>query len=264
VGLLFAAAVSAPTAAHAQQPANAADYPACAKTTENNDEAKRKFIAARQDYEEGNYDSALKRFRDAYALDCKPELLLLIAATWERKGDRQQALTALELYVQRAPKDAPDMSTTQQKIENLKRLIATQPPPPPPPMTPPPAQVEQHEHTIYPWLVVGLGAAGIAAGIILLVTVPELPPNCMIDVERCIRRDPLQSNDSFADDQARAGDHKGQPLVGGIVTAAGGLVVAGGLIWHFLEPTGPKERSARRLVPTVAPGFAGLSFTSKF
>ena len=39
--------------------------------------------------------------------------------------------------------------------------------------------------------------------------------------------------------------------------------LGGGLLWHFLEPTGPKEKSAR-IAPAVGPGFAGLSLTGKF
>lgn len=262
VGFLFAAAVSAPATASAQQPAAPApsvnDYPACPKPLEN-EEAKKKFIAARQDYEEGSYDSALKRFRDAYALDCKPELLLLISATWERKGDKQQAIFALELFVQRAPKDHPDMTTTQSKIENLKK----QSPPPPPPVTPPPPPpqaADPNEHTIYPWLVVGLGVVAIPVGIVLVATAPDVPSNCNEDTGKCTVVPGRESEEQK--DRDTAGKAVGQPVVGIVIAAGGAALIAGGLLWHFLEPTGPKDKA--KLRPSIAPGFAGLSYTGSF
>jgi hypothetical protein len=37
--------------------------------------------------------------------------------------------------------------------------------------------------------------------------------------------------------------------------------VIGGLIWHFVEPTGSNKSA---LTPVVAPGYAGLAFGSQF
>ncbi|MBX3229785.1 MAG: tetratricopeptide repeat protein [Labilithrix sp.] len=266
-GVLLAAALSRPGIAAAQPassspPAPAAsDYPPCTPKGDS-EEGKRKYIAARQDYDEGNYDSALKRFKDAYAIDCKPELLLLVASTYERKGERQQALAALEAYVQRAPKDSPEMPTTQAKIENLKKQIATASPPPPPPQQPPPQpQVEQQEHTIWPWLVVGAGVLAVGIGVAVVLTSPDLPEGCSEDTLKCTQQ-PGQSDVAFQKAQDQAGAAKWQPMWGGVTIGGGAVLIAGGLVWHFLEPTGPKENA--RLTPSVGPGFAGLSYGGSF
>jgi hypothetical protein len=47
----------------------------------------------------------------------------------------------------------------------------------------------------------------------------------------------------------------------------GGLAVAGGgLIWHFLEPTGSAKTDAPRasFSPVIAPGYSGASVVGNF
>lgn len=48
--------------------------------------------------------------------------------------------------------------------------------------------------------------------------------------------------------------------------AGGAVLVAGGLLWHFLEPTGPVAKGALspKLTPNVTPGYAGMSFGCTF
>jgi hypothetical protein len=48
------------------------------------------------------------------------------------------------------------------------------------------------------------------------------------------------------------------------VGAIGIAGVAGGLIWHFLEPTSSSGSSGSSLSPVVAPGYAGLSLGGHF
>ncbi len=49
--------------------------------------------------------------------------------------------------------------------------------------------------------------------------------------------------------------------VGFIVGGVGIAAVAGGLIWHFLEPTGEKTAG---LVPQLGPGYAGMALSGTF
>ncbi len=251
----------------------AKSYPACTKAVTpagDTEQAHQKYIAAKQDYDEGNYDYAIRRFRDAYSLDCNQhELLLIISATYEKKGDRKEALTALETYQQRLP-NAPDATTVQAKIENLKKQIAAAAPAPAPtPLaaTPPaPASAtETQEHTILPWFVVGVGVAAVGAGIVLLVAAPDLPADC--EAGTCTDVKGTQTEDAInVDRRAEAGRHVGMTTGGVITLAGGGALVVGGLLWHFLEPTGPKQASLTRprVAPSVAPGFAGLSLSGAF
>ncbi len=264
-GLLLAAGTSVPAFA---QPAGQG-YPSCTKTVSAGESelAHQKYIAGKQDYDEGNYDSALRRFRDAYALDCtKHELLIIISAAYERKGDKKEAVTALETYVARSP-GAPDVGTYQAKIDNLKKQIAAAPPPTAPPSeaptTAPPPKNEVQEHTVFPWIMTGAGVAAVAVGVVLLATAPKLPGGCDEDTKKCTKRGD-ETDAEFADRQSEAGRSVGQPLAGTIVTIGGGALVVGGLVWHFLESTGPKEAAKPKLRPSVAPGYAGLALGGSF
>lgn len=264
-GLLVAAATSVP--AYAQQPNSmptaatmATDFPACTKKPSDGDMelAKQKFIAARQDYEEANYDNALKRFKTAYEYDCtKPELLLIVSSAFEKKSDVKAALAALEVYLQRAPKDAPDVPTTQAKIENLKKEANKAPPPVASSSAP---ANENQEHSIVPWIVVGVGAATLITGLVL--TLVPYPDGCNPDTSKCTMTG-SQTPQDVADNQSAAGNVHGMNTAGPYVMIGGGVIAAGGLVWHFLEPTGPKSPTSH-FTPSVAPGFAGLSYGATF
>ena len=114
-------------------------------------------------------------------------------------------------------------------------------------------------HTPYPWIVVGLGAVGVAAGAVVLFTTPDRPPSCNEETKTCTRG-PSQSDADFKKDQEQAGRADSQPIAGYAIAAGGLALVAGGLIWHFLEPTGG-EKSATNAATnvTVLPWTTGKS-----
>ena len=119
-------------------------------------------------------------------------------------------------------------------------------------------------HTPYPWIVVGAGAAAVAAGAVIVLTAPDRPSNCNEATQTCTPRDG-QSREDFRADQERAGTADSQPLLGYVVAAAGLALVAGGLAWHFLEPTGSeKASSALRVMPWTTGRSSGLSLGARF
>lgn len=284
LGLLGVVAFSVP--ALAQSSSSSAYPPVCAANTVSaakSEEAHAFYNAGRALYDEGNYDGAIAQFREAYRRDCsKHDLLIIISRSYELKGDRAEAVKALETYLDRV-KDSPDAQTHKTKIENLKKQIAAAPPPPPSATTttaptasgtssttPPPAEVR--EHTLAPWLVVGLGGAAAVAGLVVLVTAPSLPAGCDKTTEKCVIQKDANGNDesasSYKDRQDTAGRSKTQPVIGGVILGAGGVILVGGLLWHFLEPTGPVNgttaKMKRLITPSVAPGYAGMTLGGSF
>ena len=257
--------------AHAQS-AGVAYPPACNASQVPQTESERAhtiYSAGKVQYDDKNYDAAIVQFRDAYKRDCsKHDLLIIISRAYELKGDRVEALRALETYVERVP-NSPDIMTHRNGIDSLKKQIAVQPATPPPSAGAQPAAPPQEirEHTIPPWIVIGLGGAGVIAGVVILATTPSLPAGCVVgDMKTCTRK-AGESDGAFADRQAKAGASQNQPTVGGVVMGIGGAVLVGGLLWHFLEPTGPVEKSTAlkpKLTPQVTPGFAGVSLGGSF
>ncbi len=276
-GLLVAsAALATSVPALAQSGAGSVTpYPAaCATGSVSQNESERAhtiYQAGKVQYDDKNYDAAIAQFREAYKRDCsKHELLIIISRAYELKGDKPEALRALEMYLERVP-NSPDASTHRNGIESLKRQIAAAPPPivtaPPPSATAPPApQAEVREHTALPWVVTGVGLAGVAVGVVILVTAPSLPPFCNATLGSCTRQSGETATD-FSNRQAEAGRSKNQPTIGAVIIGISAAFVVGGLLWHFLEPTGPVEKTGKikpTLEPAVAPGYAGMSFGGTF
>lgn len=276
-GLLLAVATSVPALAQSAS-GGSMPYPAaCSSVPQSESErAHTIYQAGKVQYDDKNYDAAIAQFREAYKRDCsKHDLLIIISRAYELKGDRVEALKALEMYLERVP-NSPDASTHRNGIESLKRQIAAAPPPtvtaPPPSATttaPPPAEVR--EHTVLPWLVVGLGGAAVITGAIFLVAAPKVPSNCSESSGSCMARpttgDPMKDGAQLANDRAQAGTSVGDRTGGLIAIISGAGVIGIGLLWHFLEPTGPVEKTGSTkpsLVPTVAPGYAGMSLGGGF
>jgi len=243
-------------------------------TDEDVEGAKGAHKAARQFYERGEYARAIQYWRDVFNLDCNAVgTLLNIANAYEKLGDRQNAIFALEAYLERAP-DAPDASKIQTRVKNLKDLQQSQTPtasasatvsapptssairpelPPPPPVKP---------FGIAPWITVGVGGAALIAGAILLPiglgnvsgsqsepgkggcyeVLNNNPPQALLDS----KPDELYENYLKAqtgtgkwwcptkDPYERAVLGQTQTLVGKIALGVGGAAVAGGLVWELL------------------------------
>jgi hypothetical protein len=266
--LLVAALMAAPAReAHAQaatgvaQPYPAACSPDSVRPAES-ERAHTMYAAGKILYDDKHYNEAIVQFRDAYKRDCsKHDLLIIISRAYELNGDKAEALRALETYVERVP-NSPDITTHKNGIDSLKRQIAAQPPPSAAPTAPP---AEVREHTIPPWIVVGAGGVAVIAGIVVVATAPSAPAGCDASSETCTKV-PGETPAAFSKRQEEAGRAKNQPVYGGIVIGGGAALVVGGLLWHFLEPTGPVEKASAKpkLTPQVSPGYAGLSLGGSF
>lgn len=273
-GLLFAATVSLPAREAHAQPAGGSSTPypaACAGASVPQSESERAhtiYQAGKVQYDDKNYDAAIAQFREAYKRDCsKHDLLIITSRAYELKGDRVEALRALELYLERVP-NSPDAPTHRNGVESLKRQIAAQPPPAATPTPTAGASTapggEEREHTIPPWIVVGLGGAVAVTGVVLLIAKPST--GCDLDAQVCTRGKD-ESEDAFKARQDDAVREKAWGIAGPVMIAGGLVVAAGGLAWHFLEPTGPVEPGAAaktRVRPALGPGFAGLSLGGAF
>jgi hypothetical protein len=275
----FAAIVAAPwlvlaSDAQAQSP-SLTPYPTCTSkpTTQDVEAAHSAYLLGKRFFEESDYGSASHNFIDAYKLDCtKPELLLNIARANELLGNRAEAIHALETYMERGTSLGPDDKTQlQRRIDNLKAALAAQqptaPPPPtvvaPPPTTPPPPTataaplppptVDERHHTVWPWITVGVGGAALIAGGALYLVGSG-------DVSSAEKVCPGGKCSKANASQASSGN-TGDTLEGvGAGLFWGGLAVAGGgILWHFLEPTGPLKTDAKASWnPVVGPGYAGV------
>lgn len=118
-------------------------------------------------------------------------------------------------------------------------------------------------HTVWPWLVAGAGVVTLGFGIVWLATAPALPAACDASTSTCSRL-PSESDAAYTTRKEQAGRHDGQPVEGAIFMGIGGALIATGLVWHFLEPSGSAERTGARIAPWTTGGASGIVATGTF
>jgi hypothetical protein len=276
----------------AAQSAGLTPYPACTTkpTPQDSEAAHSAYNLGKRFFEESDYGSASHNFIDAFKLDCtKPELLLNIARANELLGNRAEAVHALETYLQRSTSMAADDKVQlQRRIDNLKAAIAAQiaaaapptptviaPPPTataaptalPPPVLPPP--VEERHHTALPWIVTGVGAAAGISGLVVYFVgrgdINKANNECGGSASSCTAKGATATD---ARNKVNTGDSL--ETAGSVMGYAGLGIAAAGILWHFLEPTGPASASAvpdapkTSFVPVFGPGLAGASVVGRF
>ena len=274
----------------AQQSGNVTQYPACPDpppklSPAETEAAHASYKVGVEAYNRGDYQKALDNFREAFRRDCsKVALLNFISRAYEGKGDKAEAIHALEVYLQRNPK-AEDADDIQTRITNLKAQLAqstttttatTSAPTATVTVTAPPtatatatatATEESRGHTAGPWIVFGTGvAAAIAGGVMLGVGQNEVIQSRTESTGGpCLKNTDGSYTCKTPPDMKTRGQQNQDGVtlsnVGIIVGSVGLAAVIGGLIWHFVEPTGPKKVS---LVPSFAPGYAGVALGGRF
>jgi len=289
--LLFAAfAVSVVAVPALAQQTGSSGYPAPCPASQVSkadvDRAHTVFLSGKGFLDESNYDKAISYFKDAYSIDCSVHAILpIIATAYERKGDKQSAVGALQEYLKRVP-NAPDHEVVERRIKNLQDQIAQEKPtataaptastPPaattaaPTATTPPtattataeptttaPPPITEGGHTVAPWIVVGVGGAAVVAGVVLFAVGAG-------DVSTAEKTCPDHKNCNDVNAQNTGNTGRSLETVGVVAGAVGVAAVAGGLLWHFLETPGAPSTTGATVTPVVAPGYAGMGLGGRF
>ncbi len=256
------------------------------------DEARKTFIAGKNKADESSYGEAVTLLVAAYKKDCSRHAFLqIIASVLEKQGKYEDAIAALTLVLERQALTGAERSPIETKIKNLRGLVeekkkerdaaaaAAASAAARNDTAPPANNVIVREHGIAPWIVTGAGAVVLVAGIVMTAAF-DVPAGC----EPIRAGDPrigtprnssepngpkFEVGNSACTTTAESQDAARAETLNGVGIGAaigGGVLVATGLIWHFLEPTGPAAASARlpRIVPSMAPGYGGLTLSGAF
>ena len=294
---LLGAAIAVP--AMAQPPSTVVYPPPCDAsrvTKADVDRAHAVYLSGRQYLEESNYDKAISYFNDAYTIDCSRHAILpIIATAYERKGDKAEAVHALEEYLKRDA-NGPEHETIERRIRNLREQLAQEAPaaasavsaspaastssappavhaePPTPSASPsasaPPASSAPSPtstpevHGPGPWIAVGAGGAVFVAGVAMVVA-------GLLEVQSASHDCPSRMN-CGTDVVSRGNGGRTLSDIGYGVGGAGLAVLGAGLIWHFVEGSSPRGAGSAggssaaggvQMSPAMAPGFAGLTLS---
>lgn len=253
------------------------------------DEARKTFIAGKNKADESSYGEAVTLLVAAYKKDCSRHAFLqIIASVLEKQGKYEDAIVALNLVLERQALTGAERSPIETKIKNLRGLVeekkkerdaaaaaaAASSSSAARSDAPPANNVAMREHTLPPWLVFGAGTAAVVTGVVLLTVAAVIDPGerCTVSpVAECTLSpteqglDPATRSDRLDTYQKNAKLVSGM-FPGGVATLIGGVVMmAGGLTWHFLEPTGPATSAKLpKILPSIAPGYGGVSVGGAF
>lgn len=267
-------------------------FPECSKTPSAEDveaaKSSHKIAASRFDLQD--WDKAIEFWRQAYGLDCTAHALLVnIANAYEKKGDKRNAIVALETYLVRAT-GAPDLVTINERVVDLKKSLeplptatatatATVTAPPTVTATAPPPPGERPYGPI-PLVVAGIGGALAIAGVIMIPAglgpYNEVREICNVPTERGLACPAGTENE--AELLAKGNNGRITWNAGAALLGVGVAAAAGGLGFHFLfnKPQAPANapaqgaRDVRRpfprvdVAPLVSPELGGLVVTGKF
>ncbi|MGD8316825.1 MAG: tetratricopeptide repeat protein [Myxococcales bacterium] len=224
------------------------------------DQAKQAFAAGTRAYQEGDFETALSRFREAYDLTESPDLLYNIATVCDRMRRDEDALRAYEGYLEARP-GSVDRQHVESRIEVLRQAIEARR------EAELEAQIEAERAAIEaaarikaerplthhvgpgpgPWITIGAGGAALVTGAVFVglgqrdqKSVESAPPGSSFSsVETLADRGPRRTKTGIA-------------LLG-----VGGAAVVGGIIWQL---TGGHEET----MPEISIGPTTISLRGKF
>jgi hypothetical protein len=232
-------------------------------------------------YERGEYDRAIENWRDTYKLDCTVHAVLInVSKAYEKKGDIEGAVAALEAYLKRDP-EAPDAKATIERIEALRKQVPPKVEPtatptvtatvrPPPRLPPPPLPKPERPYGAKPWVPIVLGGAAAITGAILI----PVGMSAIASAEEACgeMRVCTQAQGDIA---SKGNGGRVQVIVGDVALGVGLAAAAGGLVWQFVfnkpriakvPSTSPElaPQPKASLTPAAGPGFAGVALTGAF
>jgi tetratricopeptide (TPR) repeat protein len=203
------------------------------RETSDKARAQELFKKSADAYLHGDFAQAIALLDEAYALDPQPVLVYNKARAHEGLGHVDEAITLYEQYLAQEP-TSPDRGAIEQRLATLKRQRderlaaekeraaaekeraaaekerADHPPPPPP------------KRSVYPYVVAGVGAAGLATGTIFgLMTLSK---------ESSAKSEPVQSTSIDLRDKARS-----FATVSNVSFVIGGVLVAAGVVWWVFD-----------------------------
>lgn len=211
---------------------------------------------AREAYEAGRFREAITLYEEAYAREANPTLLFNAGRCHEALAtaeDLARAVERYEAYLRGAP-GAADRAAVARRIEALREQIrvmqrAAEPAPPAPaPITPAREAPEPDPVSPWPWVVAGVGAGGVVAGVVLGVVATN-------------EHDAAIETRSGAEAEEHASRADGLGVAATVAYVAGGVICAAGVAWGIVDVATRKDVASSLQVRV---GIAGATLVGRF
>jgi tetratricopeptide (TPR) repeat protein len=256
VALALVAAVSLTTATASAQ--GKASPPAAAQTPQAR--AAELFNKGAEAYRRGDFQQAIALLVEARSLDPQPVLLYNLGRAYEDSGDVDAAIATFAKYLEEDPK-AGDRGAIEQRVERLKRqrderiALEKQRDDERKRADAEKADRERqereaakvrHTRSVGPYIVTGVGVAGIATGVVFgLLSQSKHDSAASASTSQTDAIDQQDSAKSFA-------------TISTISFIAGGVLVAAGATWWILDGKGsskPTVGGSQAFRVGLTPGF---------
>jgi len=222
-----------------------------------------------QHYKRGEFEISVALLRQAYALYPEPNLLYNLGRSLEGLGDAKGAIEAYESYLA-AGKSIEDRGAIERRVTTLKAEVAekarlAEPKPPPKPLPPPvvkPPVVAPHVEpppridrtpnpqgpSILPWFPITAGVAVLAGGGGLAFLASD-------------RHDQAVHATVGTDAQGLQDQANRFATIANVMFVAGGVALAGGLVWEIHERRKHGHRSGVAARARITPGGVSIEWT---
>ena len=161
VSFVVLALVAAPLRAQSPDAAVPRGTEPATSTAAEPDDASARFARAETMYREGRYEEAIAVLEELIEDYPEPILYFNLGRANESSGRIEAAISAYDSYLEAAP-DAPDRESVRDRIARLRQRQRPEPSPVPTPPVLPPSPAPRP--IVAPWVVAGLGGAGLAVG----------------------------------------------------------------------------------------------------
>jgi tetratricopeptide (TPR) repeat protein len=213
-----------------------AAVPEAHASTGSPEEAMQRFEEAERLYQIGEHRGAIEILRGLLADNDDPVLWYNLARAYEGAGEDESAIDAYERYLEGSP-SARDREEVRERIAKLEARSHEPTPdltpaPTPEPVAPPPVAERRRVPLFVPWVVFGVGGAGLATGGVFGILARRS--------EEQAAEAPSQREAQQIHDRARR-----RALAANISFAVGGAVAAAGLTWAIVATITHRGRSAR-------------------
>ena len=188
-------------------------------------------------YDAGRFADAIALLRESYALKKEPVLLYNMGRSYEGLGDIGAAAEAYEGFLRAQPR-TPDRGALERRIATLRRQLAEKEA-----LKKKASQRPARSPSAVPWVVAGVGAAGLVTGAVIGVMAGQ-------------RNDDAKTEPTYVTAEHLHSQAVTFTKVANISFIAGGVLLAAGVVWGILDVSAAKSRSGAG----AAASFGTLTF----
>jgi len=211
-------------------------------------------------YREGKFAEAADLLERAYGMHKEPVLLYNLARAYDGLGENQKAVDAYKRYLEQVP-DAKDRGAIERRVDTLEKQLerekalkdeqdrkAQQGATPTGPQQPTTDSGAKGGPGIWPWVVTGVGAATVGAGL-------------FVGLQARSKRNDAQDNPVSRDAQNDFESAQSMASTANVLLIAGTVIAAGGVTWALLGQKKNEPATASSLHLTFTPSSVRIGGT---